>query len=147
MKEINSRNTFHIVNAYSPLSSHGKQELWRNTRVIVSEVANEAICLAGDFSCVRNEYERCNCEYREKDSKLLNYAIKDLNLIEVHREEKFTWFDNQGKKIKLDGILVNASWYALGQWLVISSCRKHSDHKSLLLSTSALNWGPEPFTK
>lgn len=112
---------------------------------ILSAINGEAACVIGDINCVRNEKERCNCEYRERDSMMFNRFIKNLKLKELVSEDKFTWFDNQGRKSRLDRFLVNAEWSASGKWEVKMGNRKHSDHKPLFLSNQEHSWVPKPF--
>ena len=51
-----------------------------------------------------------------------------------------------GKRVGWIGFFLNAEWFQVGQWFVKALCRKHSDHKPLLLYGAHGNWGPKPFS-
>lgn len=78
-------------------------------RVILSLSQNEPVVFMGDFNCVRSANERWGCVYRSIDTIDFNDFISDCNLLDISpKNANYTWFGPEGKKCKLDRVLVNA---------------------------------------
>lgn len=137
---------FHIINIYSPLTLDKKRILWREMASILGRIKDEPICFVGDFNCIRSDIERANCVYKRKDVEEFNEMIEDHNLLEISMTNgKYTWFGHDGKRSKLDRILVDVLWFKLTSWKVKALNRKHSDHKPLLLYSSVEKVVAKPF--
>lgn len=137
---------FHVVNIYSPHSFDKKKKLWEDLRRIMDCIMGEPLCLVGDFNCVSSQNEKFNCIYQNRELREFNDWITDCNLLELHIiNAQYTWFGTEGKKSKLDRVLVNCEWSSTGNWQVKALNRKHSDHKPLFLHAETLNSGPKPF--
>ena len=136
----------HIINVYSPLALEGKRLLWRELRDIFDCIQDEAACFVGDFNCVRGPGEKKNCEFRRIDTLEFNNFLLDCNLLEARvSNASFTWIGPDEKKSMLDRVFLNAEWFKGYTWQVKALCRKHSDHKPLLLFVEEENWGPKPY--
>lgn len=73
-------------------------------------ISGDPCCFIGDFNCVRDDSERQNCVYRRNDMMHFNDFINNVNLLELAASNAtFTWFGSQGRKSKLDRVLVNHS--------------------------------------
>lgn len=136
----------HVVNIYSPLHLDKKRKLWHDLKNIIVCSAGEAVCFIGDFNCVRSARERLNCVYKSLDSKGFNELIVDLNLSDLPLvNSEFTWFGPSKKKSKLDRALVNYAWFSIGIWSIKALCKKHSDHRPILLASGSSLHPPRPF--
>lgn len=107
---------------------------------------DKAICLVGDFNCVRNSEERRNCLYRSIDSKSFNDFIEANELFDIQLSgSNFTWCGPAAKMSKLDRVLLNWEFFSKGSWKVEVLGRKNSDHRTILLFMNKENWGAKPF--
>lgn len=131
---------------YSPLGIDNKRVLWKELISILDCTNKEAVCFIGDFNCVRAASEKVNCIYNHRDSEEFNEMVEDNNLVEISMiNSNYTWFGPDGRKSRLDRVLINDSWSRLGSWIVKSLSRKHSDHKPILLYLLGKSISPKPF--
>ena len=125
---------FHVVNVYSPHSITAKRALWNDLREILGLIQSEPVVILGDFNCVRSTREVWKCTYRRTDSEGFDSLIKNYNLLDLSPvNANYTWFGPEGKKSRLDRILANSDWAQMANWQVAALCRKHSDHKPLMM--------------
>ena len=90
---------------------------------------DKAICLLGDFNCVRNVAERKNCMYSNSDSNYCNEFMQSSDLFEVNMSGSgFTWCGPSAKLSKLDRVLANWEFFSKGDWKVDVQGRMNSDH-------------------
>ena len=135
----------HVINVYSPLDLDAKRQLWQELKEILNCIKNEAVCLIGDFNCIRSPGDRKNYEFRKVDAMGFNAFLSDNNLLEAKiTNSSFTWIGPEGKRSWIDRVFLNTEWSQDAAWQVKTLCRKHSDHKPLLLMIEDENWGPKP---
>lgn len=65
------------INVYAPQNSAAKLRLWAELYNILAINNQEPFCIAGDFNCIRNDYETKNCVYMKKDSERSEKRCKD----------------------------------------------------------------------
>ncbi|XP_017245327.1 uncharacterized protein LOC108216978 [Daucus carota subsp. sativus] len=141
-----SGQKFICINVYGPQSSTEKRSLWSNLGDLISMHEDKAICLVGDFNCVRGAEDRKNCDYRSSDSKYFNKFIAENELFDVLMVgSNFTWCGPNTRQSKLDRALVNWEMYSKGDWKVKVLGRLNSDHRAILLYLFEDNWGAKPF--
>ena len=93
-----------------------KKEFWEDIRNILLCLGSEPVVFIGDFNSIRSKKERKNCVYARHDMEAFNRMIDDGNLLEIEiTNAKFTWFGPDGKKSKLDRVLVNTEWLQNGK--------------------------------
>ena len=86
------------------------------------------------------------CTYRRNDTEGFDSLIKDCNLLDISpANANFTWYGPEGKKSRLDRILVNFDWSQMAIWEVSALCRKHSDHKPLMMYSGKEDRAAKPF--
>ncbi|XP_021995690.1 uncharacterized protein LOC110892858 [Helianthus annuus] len=136
-----------VVNVYAPQSTRAKQELWND---ISAEMAvEEGLWLAaGDFNAVRFKEERRNSVFKPACASNFNSFIHHMDLMEYNMVgNQFTCVRANGRKLsKIDRFLVSSNLF--NKWpeaSVRALHNLHSDHRPLLLSLSALNYGHKPF--
>lgn len=145
-KSSGGNEIFHVINIYSPHLFEKKRNLWEELRQIMDCIREEPLCIVDDFNCVRSQKEKHNCAYQFRELRDFNDWITDCNLLELHMvNAQYTWFGAEGKKSKLDRVLVNSEWSSSGIWQVKALNRKHSDHKPLFLYAGSIKSGPKPF--
>lgn len=59
----------------------------------------------------------------------------DIELI----KSQFIWIGTDGKKSRLDRVLMDVNWFAKGKWMSRCLHKKNSDHKALLLLAEELD--------
>ncbi|KAK1384092.1 hypothetical protein POM88_021827 [Heracleum sosnowskyi] len=75
------------------------------------------VVFIGDFNMVRFHKDRVNSLRRGRDMESFNKWIQRSNLQEIQVEKaNFTWIGPNGKKIKLDRVLVNSEWFSKAEW-------------------------------
>ncbi|XP_071727195.1 uncharacterized protein [Rutidosis leptorrhynchoides] len=76
-----------------------------------------------------------------------NEFLSRANLIDQNiQNEMFTWDGPDGKKSRIDRVLVNLEW--LNLWpdaVLIAGNKNTSDHNPLIWGKKSLFWGPKPF--
>lgn len=100
------------------------------------------------FNDVRNEDERMNCNFNEKNAEEFNNFISKSQLMEIQMGgNRFTRISDDGVKFsKLDRFLVTEDFKQLwGDLSVLALDRKFSDHSLLVLRDRVLDFGPRPF--
>lgn len=60
-----------------------KRQLWKDLKDILACIDTEAICVLGDFNCIRSASEKQNCEYRRIDMAEFNELLSDCNLLDI----------------------------------------------------------------
>ena len=142
----NGGGKFHVVNIYSPLKLDSKRLLWKDIKDIIECIGLEPFCIIGDFNSVRTPEERLNCSKCGIDSREFNDLIKDHNLLDIKMiNASYTWFGSEGRKSRLDRALLNGVWFQTAIWEIKALCRKHSDHKPILLYSGNNFKAPRPF--
>lgn len=137
---------FHVINLYSPLSLQLKKEVWQEMRCILHILQSEPVIILGDFNCIRSANERWKCVYSRNDTLSFDAFLTDCNLIDLNPvNANFTWYGPEGRRSRLDRVLVNADWFKVAAWQVSALCRKHSDHKPLLLFSESETRISRPF--
>jgi len=125
--------------------------LWRQVEDNLANSNCLIRCVIGDFNSVKNAYERkgnnngtvSNCEIAMFNEFIDRCTLKDIPVF----GRKFTWYIPNGTtKSRLDRALVSDKW--LMQWLgskqyVLS--RHVSDHCTLVVKNSIIDWGTKPF--
>lgn len=83
MRNLADGATFHIINVYGPHDQQKKIAVWSCLKAIMQSLPNEAVCLIGDFNCIRHDGERECCSFRRRDMEIFNDFISTLNLLEL----------------------------------------------------------------
>lgn len=135
-----------IANVYGPLDLQDKIECWEKLSALISRFSTEAVCLLGDFNCIRDSKDRENCIYSSRGISDFNEFISNNCLLEITPPDlKFSWFGPLGRKSKLDHVFVNDVWLSNQSWVAKQWFRRNSDHCPLSLHKSDNNWGPKSF--
>ncbi|WOH04087.1 hypothetical protein DCAR_0623493 [Daucus carota subsp. sativus] len=142
----NVDQSFVCINVYGPQHALDKIRLWSVLKNFVHEHGDKAVCLIGDFNCVRNLEERKNCIYRNSDSNFFNDFIESSELFDVRMVGSgYTWCGPSAKQSRLDRVLANWEFFSKGDWKVEALGRMNSDHRALHLFVGKENWGAKPF--
>lgn len=135
-----------MINVYGPMALEDKRLWFGELKEVVSKCHNEPLCLLGDFNCVRTMEERMNTIFKPSEGRALDEFIVDGGLWDIPLSSyRFTWFGTQGKKSRIDRVIVNFKWLEKYQWHLHSFPRQHSDHRPLFLFSKLINWGRKPF--
>lgn len=96
---------------------------------------------------VRYRSERSNCLGTEKGSREFDSFIHKCNLIDLPMlGKKFTWYNPDNKKSRLDKFLLEEYWLIqIKDLQQLGLKRSVSGHIPILLVDTEINWGPRPF--
>jgi hypothetical protein len=142
-----------VINVYSSCDLNGKRRLWESLVVLKRQYGRGAWGLIGDFNATLNQEERRGVNAGVLSSARVEVAefgdfVRDMELIDLPLVGRnFTWFHPNGISMsRIDRFLVSDDW--LGIWnnpVLWVLPRTISDHCTLLLKPSCVDWGPKPF--
>jgi len=132
---------FVVFNFYAPCDSSRQQALWNVLSSRLVALANQNVCVCGDFNAIR-----C-VEERRSVSTVFNGFITNNCLVDLPlRGRTYTWYRGDGRSMShIDRFLLSENWCAT--WpncIQMAVSRGLSDHCPLVLSIDTQNWGPKP---
>ena len=146
---VKTRERFVVFNVYAPCDATRQQVLWVNISNKLLSVADQNVCICGDFNVIRSAEERRSVGpiVNLVGTALFNQFIVDNSLIDLPlRGRRYTWFRGDGRSMsRIDRVLLSESWCL--SWpgcFQMASARGLSDHCPLILSVDEENWGPKP---
>lgn len=134
-----------IINIYNPCSLSSRANVWNEILDLCSST-NLPCLVIGDHNETLEPEDRGTQTLSSQGSKDFRYFIQNLGLMEVHASNgPFTWFRAQSKS-KLDRLFVQSDWISSFPSLKLSPLRRGlCDYTPLLVCSTNLDWGPEPF--
>ncbi|GJS38952.1 RNA-directed DNA polymerase, eukaryota, reverse transcriptase zinc-binding domain protein [Tanacetum coccineum] len=137
----------YMVNVYAPQDDKKKEILWHN--ILDFKEGNPGHYLIfGDFNVVRFASERIGTIFNSASANVFNQFIRDGHLWEIpHGGHLFTRINRRGDKLsKLDRFLIteNSASHMHNYSAQVLDCHI-SDHRTIILSASSLDFGPIPF--
>nr|GEW22148.1 RNA-directed DNA polymerase, eukaryota [Tanacetum cinerariifolium] len=138
-----------FMSIYAPQDISRKRQIWLYVSGMINRWNGEVLVMR-DFTEVRYAYERFGSIFQAAHAVIYNTFIEESQLFDIPLEGySFTWSDTHGCKMsKLDRFLESEG--VLETFLNFSSVILHrnlSDHKSILLRETNLDYGPTPFCK
>nr|GEW23335.1 RNA-directed DNA polymerase, eukaryota [Tanacetum cinerariifolium] len=120
---------FMLIAVYAPHDSRAKHMLWDYLQNEILKWKGEVVVM-GDFNEVRFKSDRFGSVFIAHEANVFNSFITNSNLVEVNLGGcSYTWCHKSVTKMsKLDRFLIS-----------------DSDHRSILLRESHLDYGPIPF--
>ncbi|GJT53297.1 cytochrome P450 [Tanacetum coccineum] len=101
----------------------------------------------GDFNSITHLEDKLHCTIDEQNMLNFNDFISNANLFDVPiHNYKFTRFGRQGKRSRIDRMLVNAAW--ISTWpnaKLVTGEKEESDHLPIIWGPECRVWGPRPF--
>lgn len=114
---VSNNNRFLVFNVYAPHHLSAKLEVWEALSILLQRNCNKAVCLIGDFNCVRDASKRKFCQYRNYDSQTFNNFNLDNKIFDVKvGNSHFTWCGRNNKMSRLDRALGNKNLHLYGSW-------------------------------
>ncbi|XP_045791609.1 uncharacterized protein LOC123886326 [Trifolium pratense] len=140
----------YIVNIYSPCSLSGKRKLWKDLLDFKSNNDIGEWCLGGDFNAISKSGERRGCGSTGISSERTEFSafMDDFEVVDIQvLRKKSMWLNSDGSVMsRLDRFLLSDGFIHKGgifnQWV---GNRDTSDHCTIWLECSNLNWVPKPF--
>lgn len=135
-----------MINVYVPNNLPEQKNLWEELYGLRSQFSCTWI-VGGDFNVVRNKSERINCLGLEKGSWESRKFIDRCKLVDLPLlGKKFTLFEPDNKRSRLDRFLPEESWLVKLKDLQQQGLKRSiSDHILVLLANESIDWGPRPF--
>ncbi|GJZ74415.1 RNA-directed DNA polymerase, eukaryota [Tanacetum coccineum] len=136
-----------MINIYAPQDTNKKELLWNEIREFMNN--NRGLhLLFGDFNEVRSSSERIGTMFNPSSANTFNHFIRDSMLWDIPLGgHLFTRLNKRGDKLsKLDRFLASDSFVPFLQNVSGKVLECHvSDHRPILLSPMASDFGPVPF--
>nr|GEY02710.1 RNA-directed DNA polymerase, eukaryota [Tanacetum cinerariifolium] len=136
-----------LMSIYSPQEFPLNRELWGNMVEIINRWHGKVIAM-GDFNVVRYASERYGSSFHSLNANEFNRFIANSHLIKISLcGYSFTWSDKHASKMsKLDRFLVSQGTLDLFLNLLGLILHRYiSDHRSIILKESHVDYGPIPF--
>nr|GEU90540.1 RNA-directed DNA polymerase, eukaryota [Tanacetum cinerariifolium] len=136
-----------LIAVYAPQEISKKQILWDFLQFEISKWKGDVVIM-GDFNEVRFKSDRFGSFFNVHAASIFNTLIRSSGLEEVNLGgSSFTWCHKSASKMsKLDRFLVSESF--LNKYPKVNAItleRFLSDHRSILLRESNVNFGPTQF--
>ena len=145
-KWIVSDEEFTVVNVYGPQELGEKRNLLQELSYIASIMENSNLIFIGDFNMTRNMDECLNNDISRDDCEDFDNWVRNLNLFDLKiSNANFTWIGRQGKRSRLDRVVINSKLDSVCKWTIKATPWKNSDHRVLIFHQESINWGPKPF--
>nr|GEU75016.1 RNA-directed DNA polymerase, eukaryota [Tanacetum cinerariifolium] len=144
---ISSSLKLMFISVYAPQDISERRSLWDYINHMINSWDGECIIL-GDFNEVRSENERFGSSFNEIGAKSFNHFISSSCLIDLPLEGySFNRaLKSASKMSKLDRFLISEGLISIFPSLVAICLDRHlSDHMSILLRESTIDYGPIPF--
>ena len=137
---------FTVVNIYGPQELKEKRGLLQDLSYVANTLEDSNLIFIGDFNMTRNMEECLNCDNRRDDCEDFDSWIKNMNLFDLKLSNaNFIWIGRQGKRSRLDRVIINSKLNSICRWITKGTPRKNSDHIGFVLYQESINWGPKPF--
>ncbi|TYJ02559.1 hypothetical protein E1A91_A13G238000v1 [Gossypium mustelinum] len=135
-----------LINVYAPNLVYEQNILWGVLTEVIIQFASPWI-RGGDFNVVQCRSERSRCVGSAKGSREFDNFIQTCKLIDLPLVgKKFTWYEPDNKKSRLDRFLVEEHWLIqIKDLQQLGLKRSVSDHIPILLADVEIDWGPKPF--
>ncbi|KAK8319400.1 hypothetical protein V6Z11_A13G239300 [Gossypium hirsutum] len=135
-----------LINVYAPNLVYEQSILWGVLTELIIQFASPWI-RGGDFNVVQCRSERSRCVGSTKGSREFDNFIQTCKLIDLPLVgKKFTWYEPDNKKSRLDRFLVEEHWLIqIKDLQQLGLKRSVSDHIPILLADVEIDWGPKPF--
>nr|GEU82136.1 RNA-directed DNA polymerase, eukaryota [Tanacetum cinerariifolium] len=136
-----------FMSIYAPQDISRKRQIWSYVSGMINRWHGEVLVM-GDFTEVQYGYERFGSIFQAAHAMIFNTFIEESQLFDIPlRGYSFTWSDTHACKMsKLDRFLKSEG--VLDTFPNLSRVILHqnlSDHKSILLRETNLDYGPTPF--
>ncbi|KAB1669795.1 hypothetical protein ES319_1Z009700v1 [Gossypium barbadense] len=135
-----------LINVYASNLVYEQNILWGVLTELIIQFASPWI-RGGDFNVVQCRSERSRCVGSAKGSREFDNFIQTCKLIDLPLVgKKFTWYEPDNKKSRLDRFLVEEHWLIqIKDLQQLGLKRSVSDHIPILLADVEIDWGPKPF--
>ena len=146
---VQSGELFVVFNVYAPCDSSRQQALWNVLSSRIEALANQNVCVCGDFNAIRRVEERRSVSsvFNQAGTDNFNGFIANTCLVDLPlRGRSFTWYRGDGRSMShIDRFLLSESWCVTWPTCIqLALPRGFSDHCPLVLSVDTQNWGPKP---
>lgn len=129
-----------LINVYAPNLVYEQSILWGVLTELIIQFASPWI-RGGDFNVVQCRSERSRCVGSTKGSREFDNFIQTCKLIDLPLVgKKFTWYEPDNKKSRLDRFLVEEHWLIkIKDLQQMGLKRSVSDHIPILLADAEID--------
>jgi len=140
---------FVVFNVYAPCDSSRQQALWNVLSSRIEALADQNVCVCGDFNAIRCVEERRSVSsvFHQAGTDNFNGFIANNFLVDLPLQGRtYTWYRGDGRSMsRIDRFLLSENWCLTWSNCIRMAVSKGlSDHCPLVFAVDIQNWGPKP---